>query len=188
MIQSIYPMASKNNVIFNKVTGEKITWLETCGDTNGQRLSFRFEVAPKGKLPVTHYHPNQIETFQISKGTFEVSLPGEIRTLKAGETLSIPRGVPHRWWNASVSELAVMKVTFEPALNTQTFLEQFYGLSNDGKTKPDGTPPFLQLMAMVNEYQVYITGPPLLLQKVLGYLLGGLARLVGYKKYYPQYS
>ena len=56
-------MASKNNIIYNKITKEKITWIETSHDTNGERLSFLFEVAPRGKLPVTHYHPTQIERF-----------------------------------------------------------------------------------------------------------------------------
>jgi quercetin dioxygenase-like cupin family protein len=181
-------MANQHNSIFNKITGEKITWLDTAQDTDGERLSFLFEVAPGGKLPITHYHPNQTETFQIRKGIFKVCLAGKIRIVSAGETLVIPKGVPHQWWNESLTESTEMKVIFEPAMNTQTFLEQYYGLSNDGKTKPDGSPALLQLMTWVNEYQVYITGPPLFIQKGLGYVLGALGRLVGYKKYHPQYS
>ncbi|MDJ1505928.1 cupin domain-containing protein [Xanthocytophaga agilis] len=181
-------MATKNTTIHNKITGEKITWLETSQGSNGKRLVFLFEVAPKGKLPVTHYHPNQTETFEVCKGTFTVRLAGQVHILKAGEKLLIPKGVPHQWWNDSVNEPTKMKVIFEPALHTETFLEQFYGLSNDNKTAKDGTPAFLQLMAMVNEYEIYITGPPLFIQKALGFVLGGLAKLIGIKKYYPQYS
>jgi hypothetical protein len=72
--------------------------------------------------------------------------------------------------------------------NTETFLEQFFGLGNDNKTKADGTPSFLQIMAMVNEYEIYVAGPPLPIQKIMGVVLGGLARWLGYKKYYSQYS
>ncbi|QHT66958.1 hypothetical protein GXP67_09995 [Rhodocytophaga rosea] len=61
-------MATKNTSISNKRTGEKITWLETSMDTKGKWLSFQFEVAPGGNLPVTHYHPNQKETLWINKG------------------------------------------------------------------------------------------------------------------------
>ncbi|QHT66959.1 cupin domain-containing protein [Rhodocytophaga rosea] len=110
-----------------------------------------------------------------------VSLSGKVHTLIAGEKLVIPKGVPHRWWNHSLSEVAEMKVIFEPALNTETFLEQFYGLSNDDKTKKDGSPHFLQLMTWVNEYQVFIQGPPLQLQVLMGYILGGIGRLLGFK-------
>jgi hypothetical protein len=73
-------------------------------------------------------------------------------------------------------------------LNTEVFLEQFFGLGNDGKTSADGTPAFLQIMAMVNEYEIYVSGPPLPVQKIMGLLLGGFAKLLNYKKYYKQYS
>lgn len=81
-----------------------------------------------------------------------------------------------------------MIVTFALALNTETFLEQFFGLCNNGKTSADGTPTFLQLMAMANEYELYVAGPPLPIQKLMGVMLGGMARLAGLKKFYPEYS
>lgn len=181
-------MAKKGQTISNAPTGERITWLETAADTGGKRLVFDFSVAPNGKLPVEHLHPRQDETFEVRKGTLSVLLKGEIVHLKPGDGLTIPRGVPHRWWNASDSETAEMQVTFTPALNTETFLEQFFGLGNNGKTKPDGTPSFLQIMAMANEYEIYIAGPPLPIQKIMGLVIGGLARLLGYRKFYPEYS
>ena len=181
-------MAKKGNSIHNTKTGETITWLETARDTGGKRLVFDFEVSPGGKLPVAHFHPNQTERFVMKKGNLVVSLNGETKKLAAGDHLLIEKGVLHRWSNESETETAQMTVTFEPALNTEVFLEQFYGLSNEGKTKPDGTPSFLQIMAMANEYEIYIAGPPLPVQKFLSAVLGGFARLIGYKKFYPAYS
>lgn len=181
-------MATKGQTISNNKTGEKITWLETAKETNGSRLVFDFEVSPKGKLPVVHFHPNQSETFVVKKGSFTIRVKGAIKTLNSGDTFTIDKGLPHQWWNESASVTAEMTVTFEPALNTEIFLEQFYGLGNNNKTKPDGTPAFLQIMAMTNEYQIYIAGPPLQIQKIMGFILGGIARLVGFKKFYPEYS
>lgn len=181
-------MATKGKTISNIKTGEKITWLETAQDTQGKKLVFAFSVEPKGKLPVTHYHPNQTETFEITSGIFNFTLGKETKQLKAGDLLTIEKGVPHRWWNPSENETAEMIVTFEPALNTETFLEQFCGLCNDNKTNDLGVPTFLQIMAMTNEYQLYIAGPPLPIQKIMGFVIGGIAKLLGYKKYYPQYS
>ena len=181
-------MAKKNAVISNAKTGEKITWVETAADTNGKRLVFDFEVRPGGKLPAVHFHPNQTERFELKKGVFIVNLNGETRTLHAGDSLTIEKGIPHNWYNPSDTEPAEMLVTFEPALNTETFLEQFYGLGNAGKTSPDGTPSFLQIMAMANEYELYIAGPPLPVQKAMSAVLGGLARMIGYKKFYPEFS
>ena len=180
-------MATTRQTILNKKTGEKITWLETAADTGGKRLVFHFEVAPRGRLPVMHFHPHQTETLELSKGFLTVNHGDKSTILTAGERIVIGKGVPHQWCNASFDTAAEMTVTFEPALNTETFLEQFYGLSNDDKTAEDGTPAFLQLMAMVNEYQVYVQGPPLFLQKIMGWVLGGVGRLIGYKKYYSRY-
>lgn len=181
-------MAIKGKSISNKRTGEKITWIETAADTNGERLVLIFEVAPKGELPVTHFHPNQTETFEILEGSIAFKIGEDEKTFSVGEKFTLPESVPHRWWNPSETDNFKAIVTFQPALNTETFLEQFYGLSNDGKTKPDGTPNFLQLMAMVRKYQLYIAGPPVFVQKLMSFVVGGIARIFGYKSYYPKYS
>jgi quercetin dioxygenase-like cupin family protein len=181
-------MATKGKSIANGKTGEKITWIETAKDSNGKRLVFDFSVSPKGKLPVVHFHPSQTETFEIKSGEFCILIGKETKQLKAGDKLTIEKGVPHQWWNPSDRETSEMKVTFEPALNTETFLEQFFGLGNENKTRTDGTPAFLQIMAMANEYEIYVSGPPLPIQKLMGFVLGGIARLMGYRKYYKHYS
>ncbi len=181
-------MAIKGQSISNKITGEHITWLETAKDTNGQRLKARFSVGPKGRLPVVHFHPNQVETFEFIEGEFCLKVGDETKNLHPGDTVVIQKGVPHTWWNPSETDTAQMIVSLEPALNSEIFLEQFFGLCNDGKAKADGTPYFMQIMACINTYQIYIEGPPLLLQKIMGYTLGSLARLLGYKTYYPEYS
>lgn len=181
-------MATKGQSISNIKTGEKIIWIETAKESAGKRLVFDFSVTPKGKLPVVHFHPRQTETFEVKCGEFYIKLGKETKQLKAGDKLSIPQGIPHQWWNPSPIVTAEMTVTFEPALNTETFLEQFFGLGNDNKTKADGTPAFLQIMAMANEYEIYIAGPPLAIQKLMAFVIGGMARLLGYKKFYSAYS
>ncbi|MFC4870609.1 hypothetical protein [Negadavirga shengliensis] len=67
-------MATKGQTITNTKTGEKITWMETAKDTDGKRLVFDFEVKPKGKLPVVHFHPYQQDTFTIKGGIFAIKL------------------------------------------------------------------------------------------------------------------
>lgn len=180
-------MASKGQSIENTITGETITWLETAKDSQGKLLRFDFLVRAKGALPVRHLHPRQEETFVMTRGILKVEIDGQTHQLRAGEQITIPKGAPHQWWNEG-DEAAQLTVTFTPALNTETFLEQFFGLCNSGKTSADGTPGFLQLMAMVNEYELYVAGPPLPIQKIMGVLLGGLARLAGLKKFYPEFS
>lgn len=180
-------MARKGTTITNPATGESITWIETAADTNGDRLVFDFAVRPGGKLPVVHLHPRQSEVFEVTHGRFWVRVGQEVLVLEPGARATIAPGTPHTWWNEG-SETARMHVTFEPALNTETFLEQFCGLANDGRTAPDGTPSFLQIMAMANRYELYVAGPPIVVQRVLSVVLGSVARLLGLRAFYPAYS
>jgi len=181
-------MATKGKTILNKVTGEKITWLEATRDSAGKHLVFELEIAPKGFVPVRHIHPNQDEHFEILSGTLQLEVNGTAKEFSAGETILISRGQPHQWWNRSTSIPVKMKVKFQPALKTEVFFEQFFGLSNDGKTNQEGSPTFMQIMAMTNRYSIYIAGPPVIIQKTMGFVLGGIARLFGIKSYYKQYS
>jgi hypothetical protein len=43
-------------------------------------------------------------------------------------------------------------------------------------------------MAMANTFEIYIAGPPLPVQKIMSAVLGGLGRLMGYKRFYKKYS
>lgn len=181
-------MATKGQTIKNKITGEEITWLETSSDTNGESLTMHFSVAPKGKAPVRHIHPEQNEIFEeVIRGTLKVSHDDEMKILRAGESLTVKKGVPHQWWNNSENDYLEMKITMKPALNSEVFFEQLFGLANDDKTKKDGTPKFLQLMTMINSYKIYLAGPPLALQKMLGNTIGRVAAWFGYKSFYEKY-
>src|SRR4051794_4880762 len=121
------------NSITNKLTGEKITWLKTAEDTNGAYLTFRMILAPEGSLPVIHVHPNQTERFAVKKGVLTLFVNRRHEYVKSGESFTVSKGAPHKFMNESVSDEVEMVVTFTPALNTKTFLEQYYGLANDGK-------------------------------------------------------
>jgi quercetin dioxygenase-like cupin family protein len=180
-------MAKKNQTIHNPVTGEKITWLETSADTGGRYLLFDFEIKQGGKVAVRHIHPLQDETFTIQKGQLKLEMNGHTKIYHAGDMVTVPKGTPHEWWNSGDGALQ-MQIRFAPALKTEIFFEQFFGLAHDGKTDHNGSPTFMQIMAMCNEYSIYVAGPPLFVQRLMGTTIGGIARLTGRKKFYPQYS
>lgn len=181
-------MAKKGQVIENKVTGERVSFLETSADNNGKRLRFLLSVRPKGFVTVAHIHPSQDEHFSMKQGQLRVQKNKETLQLLAGQELLIPKGIPHQWWNDSDSETAELEVTFTPAGKMEVFLEQYYGLANDDKCDEQGTPHFLQIMAFGNEYELFVAGPPITLQKVMSTVLGNIARLLGYKKCYKKYG
>jgi quercetin dioxygenase-like cupin family protein len=181
-------MARAGQTIRNRCTGEEITWVETAAMTGGERLSFRFVVNPGGRLTARHLHPMQEETFVLRHGVFAVEIGPERHMMAPGDRLHIPKGAVHRWDNPSAESQAELEVTFAPALNTEEFLEQFFGLGNAGRTAPDGTPSFLQIMTMVNRYQLFIDGPPVPVQRLMGWTIGGAARLLGYRPHDPAFD
>lgn len=63
----------KGKTITNKITGEKITWVETSADTNGKYILFEFDVAPKGYVPVRHIHPSQMSILKYYQALFDLN-------------------------------------------------------------------------------------------------------------------
>ena len=61
-------------------------------------LEVEAEWQPESSKPPVHFHPSQDERFEVSEGELRVNLDGEERTLRAGDTLVIPRGTPHSMW------------------------------------------------------------------------------------------
>jgi hypothetical protein len=134
-------------------------------------------------MPVRHIHPNQTETFEIVTGNLRIECNGTTRVLGQNESFTVPKAKPHQWWNESQMEELEMIVTMTPARNWETQMEQIFGIMN---TK--GKLSFLQIMAMVKEYEMYIAGPPMFIQYLLSSILYPVARLKGIKKFYPEYS
>lgn len=176
-------MATKGQYLTNKVTGEKLQWLQTAKDTNGNLVQFESWFTPKAFMPVRHLHPRQTETFEVKSGVFKVECDGTIHYLKAGDTFTIEKGKPHQWWNESDTEEANVILTVEPAYNFEVMMEQIFGIYN--KT---GKLDFLQIMVMAKTYEMIIAGPPVFIQKMMWVILGIIGCLLGYKKFYPEYS
>ena len=70
-----------------KLTGE---------DTNGQYTLIEQINEPGIGIP-PHVHENEDEVFQVLSGQVEMSVGNETTTLKAGDLIFCPKGVPHSW-------------------------------------------------------------------------------------------
>ena len=181
-------MAYKDKQISNPQTGQTIRFIQTSRDTAGQLLEMESSLRPHSTEPVPHYHPHQEEDFTVLWGELTVRINGTLNRLKPGDTLHISRHTVHSMWNDS-DQPTVVNWQVRPALNTEQLLETGMGLATDGKTRADGTPPFLQAVVMVhhfrNEYR--LAKPPYWVQRVLFPLLAGIGRGLGYRGTYPQY-
>lgn len=163
-------MAEKGEIIYNNVTGEKITFIECAADTNGKSLLFELVLKPGSKVPMKHIHTEQNEIFEIISGKVEVVIGNRATSLNAGEKIVMPANIPHKWKNASIDE-AKLLVSFNPAHNTEDFFVEMFALANAGRTKPDGAPRFLTAAVLCGKYNIYHPLIPIFLQKTVSRLI-----------------
>ena len=62
-------MAYAGQTISNPVSGERITFVKTAADTNGELLAIDMTLAADGHVPGAHVHPEQEERFEVVSGT-----------------------------------------------------------------------------------------------------------------------
>ena len=180
-------MVRPGQVMENPVSGEdRIVFTKTAHQTGGEL--FELEVFIRAGAPGTPemIHALQDESFKVLSGSLNFRIGGQEQHLKAGESLLIPKGTPHNWWNASNEEAHAL-VELRPALRSEEFFANLYGLCSEKGALPNP----LQLAVLIDEHKdegSYLTKPPLLAQKVMFGVLAPVGRLLGYKAHYPKYS
>ena len=180
-------MAKTNQIIENKTFGDRCKFLITSEDSKGELLKAELWCRPGGEGPPLHYHPVQSESFEIVKGELSLICNGEKRILKKGEKFTVKPNSAHKWGNEGSEELIAI-VELRPAMKTEFFLETVYSLDVQGKTnKKTGLPGTLQFAAILNEYygELFVVGPPIPAQKFMAKVVGGFAKLIGYKGFIP---
>jgi quercetin dioxygenase-like cupin family protein len=174
-------MIRTGDSIHNPVTGERITFLATSADTDGEAVVIEVVVQPDGFVAAGHVHPSQSERFAVAAGTLGLKVGGRKLTLGPGEIAMVEPGTPHRFCNAG-DEPVRFVCEVRPALQFESLLETMFALAADGKTNRKGMPNPLRLAVIANAHfdTVRLPFPPAWLQKA-GLLLGApLGRLVGY--------
>ena len=170
----------------NPVSGEtRIVFTKTAHQTGGEL--FELEVFVRAGAPGTPemVHPLQDESFRVLSGSLDFRIGGQEQRLEAGESLVIPKGTPHHWWNESNEEAHAL-VELRPALRSEELFANIYGLSSQKGTLPN----LLQMAVLIDEHwdEGYLTKPPLFAQKAMFKALVPIGKLLGYKAHYPKYG
>ena len=176
-------MAQTGEVIENPVTHDRVIFRVTAQETNGAFVEFDDFLLAGYVSPPEHVHPRQQERFEVMSGSLGIRINGREQVLHASASVAVPPGTPHTIWNAGEGETQ-LRVTFQPALQTEAFFETMFALARDGKTDRQGKPSILQFAAGASEYGMYPIRPPISLQKALFAVLGPLARVLGYRPHY----
>lgn len=179
-------MARAGDVLGNRISGQRLVFRETSGDTGGELVRVEaVYTTPTRFRPPVHYHPRQEERFEVLSGTLRAVVDGEERSYGAGAAFTVPPGTPHEMW----SEEEGVRVDWQtrPALRTEEFFEAVWGLAQDGRTDERGRPGLLQAAVIARAYadEFRLARPPWPLQRAAFGALAPVGRLLGCRAEYP---
>lgn len=131
-----------SNILDVKVSGS---------DTDGDLAIFEQTSLSQGKGTPLHIHHAQDEIFYVIEGSYYFQVGDEKFSLTTGDSIFLPRKVPHAW--TQVSEKGKMTVTMQPAGKLEDFFVAVAALDHEP------TPKEMEKLFADNEMQV--VGPPL---------------------------
>ncbi|GAB3166081.1 cupin domain-containing protein [Telluribacter humicola] len=131
-----------SNILDVKVSGK---------DTDGELAIFEQTGLSPGRGTPLHIHPFQDEIFYVLEGEYFFKVGGDTHRLRQGDTIFLPRKVPHAWTQVSVQ--ARMSVTVQPAGKLEEFFVKMASL--------DQEPTPQQVAKLFLDHQMQVVGPPL---------------------------
>jgi len=120
------------------------TEIHLTAEETGGVFCLLVDQPPAGWALPTHRHHNEAETIHIIAGDFEMEIDGIGVRLSAGETIHVPRGVPHSGANSG-QQTGRRVVLFSPAGIEPFFLEA-------GAPTPDSEIDFAAALAAASRH------------------------------------
>jgi quercetin dioxygenase-like cupin family protein len=131
-----------SNILDVKVSGQ---------DTDGDLAIFeQTGLSPKRGTPL-HVHPFQDEIFYVLEGEYYFQLGNEKHHLKVGDSIFLPRKVPHAW--TQMSERGKMIVILQPAGKLEEFFVAMASLEH--------VPTPEEVAEIFAAHEMEVVGPPL---------------------------
>lgn len=140
-------MARAGQTVENPATGERVTFIQTAADTQGELLVLQLEWPRPGERAPEHVHPEAEERYEVIEGRAAFRVAGEQTEAGPGETVTVPPGTPHFAWNPTDDPVR-LKVEFRPALRWEEFVERVFAL-----TPVTGKPDPRRLAALLREFR-----------------------------------
>ena len=78
-----------------ELDGSSVTEHVGGEQTGGALALLEFRIQPGYPVPPPHIHEREDEITYVIEGALEVTIADQTRTLRAGESIMKPRGVPH---------------------------------------------------------------------------------------------
>lgn len=119
-------------------------------DTNGQLSVFDY-IGTAKVGPMLHVHLDQDEIFTIVEGSYRFVVGNETHELHAGQTIFLPRQVPHTW--IQLTDYGRMIYLLQPAGK----MEEFFSVMNKMTTRPTDA----EMDKIHAAHGMKVVGPPL---------------------------
>ncbi len=137
------------------IVGDLYTFKATGADTGGAYTALEMLVSPGNGTPL-HTHTREDEAFYVQEGEIEFTLGERTVVGKAGMLVHAPRGIPHRFMNAS-GEPARMLMWAIPAGIEAFFAE--IGQRSEDPSESAPPPDVARILAVAPRYGMIISLP-----------------------------
>ncbi len=141
--------------IVNRSTGERIVFLRTGEETEGELLEMNDFWAQADHQTPEHVHPAMEERWEVIAGSVRFEIDGVMQTAEAGDTVVAPPGTPHSARSVG-PEPAQLRIQMRPALRWQEFVERLFALDPDAQ----GVSESDSLATLMREFGPEIAPPP----------------------------
>lgn len=165
-----------------ELMGERLTFLNTGRETNGEVLEIDVSFKPTAETNIlkwkdAHVHPYREERFKVISGSVRFRIGDREQILTPGQSVSGPPNIPHTWNSADGEEIHML-AELRPALHTDAAAASFmHASSTQGKMS------LLQAAVIMSEFDglAYPTKTRSMLMQGLVKVLAPIGRLFGYK-------
>ncbi len=149
---------SQPSPIVNPLSGEEITILRTAAQTAGEVLDWELRLAPGGRVPSSHAHPEQSEKFTVLEGRMRFRVGRRRITACPGDSVLVPPGTVHHFANAGPGS-ARLRVESRPALGMQDLLETAAALAQEQHAAGLALPRLVELALFMADFEREVRAP-----------------------------
>jgi mannose-6-phosphate isomerase-like protein (cupin superfamily) len=107
---------------FITADGSSIRELAGVPSGNSANQSLAEAAVPPGGTTIAHYHRQAEEIYLFTSGSGRMQLSDEERTVRAGDTVVIPPGTPHKLWSDEQEPLVLLCCCAPPYSDDDTVL------------------------------------------------------------------
>lgn len=116
----------------------------TGKDTDGTFTVILQDNPPNTQIPM-HVHKNEDELYKVIDGEVEFTADGKTSLLKAGDTIFLPRNIPHTWKVVGTNNAIVDLIIFPSGI--ENMFEELSQL-------PAGPPDFIKVGEICGRYGI----------------------------------